>query len=101
LRREIRDRDGYGGWAIEVDQCAWGHVARKATWLYLVDISPAAVAESVRVGGEPTHHVSRDAERARRNGYTLKRTSTKQNKLTPLAFAEWLISLAATARRTP
>jgi len=92
--------DGYGGRSVEVAQVSWGHCSRKLTWLYFVGVDRVDVASTVRVGGVPTHHVSRDAERARRNSYTLKRTSTKQNKLTPVAFAEWLLSLAATARRS-
>lgn len=94
--------DTWGGYTIEVDQVEWGHVARKRTWLYIVGLPLAMALEAVRErpfpGRKPTHHVSRNAERARRRGYTLKRTSTKQNKLTPPAFAEWLVALAKRAK---
>src|SRR5690606_21601410 len=35
--------DEYGGWSIEVNQCAWGHVAKKPTWLYFVGVPRTAV----------------------------------------------------------
>ena len=86
--------DSFGGYTIEVDQVEWGHVARKRTWLYLVGVPREALEEPPFPGREPTHHVSRDSARARRNGYTLKRTSSAQNYCTPPLFAEYLIRLA-------
>ena len=46
--------DEYDGWSVEVDQCAWGHVARKPTWLYFVGVSIRAVTRTIRTGGTPT-----------------------------------------------
>lgn len=91
-------RDDWGGFTVEVEQVYWGHVARKKTWLYCVG-APRYATDIVPPfpNRKPTHHVSRDAKRARRNGYTLKRTSSKQNRETPIHFAEWLISLAQRA----
>jgi len=82
--------DAFGGRTVRVEQVAWGHSCRKATWLYYVGVT----LSGLRSGGTPTHCVSRDARRARRNRYTLKRTGTRANMLTPPAFAEWLVSLA-------
>jgi hypothetical protein len=89
--------DEFGGYTIELDQVEWGHVARKRTWLYLVGVPRGALEAPPFPGREPTHQVSRDAERAKRRGYTLKRTSTRTNTLTPPAFAEYLVRLARAA----
>lgn len=91
--------DSFGGYTIEVDQCEWGHVARKRTWLYLVGVPREALEAPPFPGREPTHHVSRDANRAKRNGYTLKRTGSKQNLLTPPLFAEYLVRLARSVQK--
>ena len=89
--------DEFGGFSIQVAQVAWGHVAEKLTWLYFVGVDIERVLSSMQTGGTATHCVSRDAERAHRNGYTLRRTSSATNRRTPVAFAEWLISLAEQA----
>lgn len=95
--------DAWGGFTIEVNQVDWGHPARKRTWLYIVGVPGEMVDLLVSrrpfPGREPTHHVSRDAERACRNGYTLKRTSSAMRRRTPVAFAEFLIALAEQANR--
>lgn len=89
--------DRFGGYTIEVDQCEWGHVARKRTWLYLVGVPRSALESPPFPGREPTHDVSRDAKRAHRNGYKRKRTSDRMNLLTPPLFAEYLVRLARAA----
>ena len=89
--------DPFGGRTFEVDQCEWGHVARKRTWLYLVGAPHSALESPPFSGREPTHDVSRDADRAHRNGYMRKRTSERMNLLTPPLFAEYLVRLARAA----
>ena len=92
--------DAFGGRSAWLDQVEWGHVARKRTWLYMVGVPlPYRFLAAPFPGRKPTHQVSRDAKRARRNSYTLKRTSAQMNRRTPVAFAEWLISLAEQAGR--
>ena len=89
--------DSFFGRTYELNQCDWGHVARKSTWLYAVGCDQQWIDRRLRErrgSGAPTHHVSRDANRARRNGYTLKRTTDAQNKLTPNALAEFLVECA-------
>ena len=70
--------DQWGGIVIDVHQVAWGHSCIKPTRLYVVGAARKSVYAGIRSGGVPTH-------RSRR---------------TPIAFAEWLISLAAQAKRT-
>lgn len=91
--------DAFGGYTIELDQVEWGHVAQKRTWLYLAGVPREALESAPFRGRKPTHHVSRDAKRAHRNGYTLKRTSSAQNGRTPPLFAEYLVRLASKAVR--
>ncbi len=89
--------DAHGGFALQVDQCAWGHVARKVTWLYIVGVDRAAATAGVLEGGTPTHVVEHTRhEGARRSG--LKLCSHQQRRRTPPAFARWLVDLAASAR---
>jgi hypothetical protein len=96
--------DGFGH-TIEVDQCAWGHVARKRSWLYIVGAPLLAALSSVRTGGTPTHWVSgfrtstgRNPKHYKQNGRAvppgIKVCSAQQRRRTPPAFAEWLVSLA-------
>jgi hypothetical protein len=87
--------DPWGGITIEVRQVEWGHVAEKRTWLYVVGSEPRQ--PSPFPDRQPTHHVSRDANRAKRNAYTLKRTSSQMNRRTPIEFARYLVRLAEAA----
>lgn len=84
--------DEHGGWSIEVDQVSWGHRARKRTWLYVVGVAPSSVR--VRRGGTPTHCVN-----SRKRDTHLKELSAQGRRRTPLAFAEWLVSIARKVRR--
>jgi hypothetical protein len=87
--------DEHGGFSVEVDQCAWGHVARKSTWLYIVGARIADVVAGIRTGGTPTHWVS--GSRTAVRGPVppgIKVCSAQQRRRTPTAFAEWLLSIA-------
>lgn len=85
--------DAWGGYAIEVAQVDWGHVARKATWLYLVRVPRAIVQATLpTTHREPTHWIAGNTEQRKRAG--MKAASSEQSRRSPLAFAEWLVSLA-------
>lgn len=87
-----------GGWSAHVEQGQYGHVARKATWLYAFGVD----LPDLRWGSTPdnkiTHLVSwcnnnvRATEKRPRVG---KRAASK----TPEAFREVLLAMARSARK--
>lgn len=94
--------DAFGGFTVEVDQCAWGHVARKKTWLYVVGAPKSYVRDTMRFGGTPTHWVSGGRKHARKgrggvipNG--IKVCSANLRRRSPPLFAEWLVGIARQA----
>jgi hypothetical protein len=80
---------GRGEWTCEVWQSAYGHKARKRTWLYYCGSEQPASALWAREAG--THQVGW-FDRAKPT------LSKKEASATPLAFAEYLVSLARAAR---
>jgi hypothetical protein len=90
--------DTFGGFSVEVAQCAWGHVARKKTWLYVVRVPREVVTAGIRTGGTPTHWISGSRKRKKPGGGVVPRgikvCSDQQRRRTPVAFAQWLVSLA-------
>ncbi len=84
--------DEYGGWSIQVDQVAWGHRARKRTWLYIVGVSPRDVR--VLRGGIATHCVN-----SRKRDSALIELSAEGRRRTPDRFAEFLVGIARSVTR--
>lgn len=75
------------GWVTEVSQVAYGHKARKRTWLYCV--SRAKPADLDWSEPEATHQISSD--RRPNQKPVLSKTEAI---LTPVRFAECLLALA-------
>ena len=89
--------DFIGGWTCYVEQHRYGHMAKKATWLYAFGCAPSPGRWGLVADGECAalvswcgNHVSSGARR--------ERLGKKRAAETPVAFAEWLISLAREAR---
>lgn len=88
--------DRWGGYTIEVEQCRWGHLARKSTWLYLCGIDPAAIVVPPWI--EPTAVI--DCSSGRKGpGKGVVHLPKSQRHITPPAFAAWLVELARTVKR--
>jgi hypothetical protein len=99
---EAQRVDEWRGFSVVVDQCAWGHVARKRTWLYFVEVDLMRVLETIRYGGAVTHWCSGGRSHSRKGsgGFAppgIKICSAQQRRRTPPAFAAWLAALAGTA----
>lgn len=91
---------GHHGWTCCVEQGAYGHPARKATWLYASGVT----LPDLRWGRAPGDFVRLDeglhsAEERRRRVKqgTLQRLSKVQRASTPIEFRDLLVSIARTS----
>lgn len=92
-------RDDFGGFAIEVRQCWWGHPSPKDSWLYLVGVLfeaielPATLLAPEFDTRKATFRVDqRTGARVRRSASDM--LSAESRRRTRPAFAEWLVTLA-------
>lgn len=94
--------DWQGGWTCCVEQGAYGHRARKATWLYVngTDAPPlewgSARGDFVRL--DQGFHSAEERRRAIKTG-ACQRLSKNQRLATPPPFRDLLLSIARTAQR--
>lgn len=92
--------DWDGGWTCCIEQGAYGHRARKATWLYAkgTDLPSlnwgSAAGDFVRL--DEGFHSIEERARAIKTG-ACQRLSAKQGAATPLEFRDLLISIAESA----
>ena len=77
-----------GGWVCEVSEAAYGHRARKLTWLYYVGTAPTSLRWEVP---DPTAQVSWCKNHG---NSTLPRLGKKEASRTPHAFRDALLQLA-------
>jgi hypothetical protein len=93
--------DGFDGWTCCVEQGAYGHRARKATWLYACGVE----LPQLKWGAAPGNFVKlpdgrytkQELARAIKTGQC-QLLSSKQRKATPLPFRDLLLSIAGTAK---
>ncbi len=90
--------DFTGGWTCRVEQGAYGHRARKATWLYahgVIDLPSlrwgSAPGDFVRL--DSGYHSADERARAVRTG-ACQRLSRRASAATPVEFRDLLISIA-------
>lgn len=92
-----------GGWTCCVEQAAFGHRARKATWLYafgtrFLPTLPWGQTPGDFVRLDVGYHSAEERRRAVRTG-ACQRLSAKQRAATPTAFRDLLLSIARSARK--
>ncbi len=86
-----------GFWTLAVDQCRWGHLCKKSTWLLFHGVRREDLPP-IPPWREPTHCIDDGAARlAGRPSKWLKMPSG-QTHVTPPEFAEWLVKAAEAAR---
>ena len=94
--------DWHGGWTCRVEQCFYGHAARKATWLYACGVE----LPSLRWGNgeqrlDPKMVERHGYEYARRKGIVSMIGGKRKKEIrnaTPTEFRDLLLSIAATGR---
>ena len=91
--------DAHGGYTLEVAQCDWGHVARKRTWLYIVGLSVSQLPP-MPSPRQPTHWASGGGTGRGKTPPGIKVCSAQQRRRTPVAFARWLVEVAAMSNGT-
>lgn len=84
--------DAFGGRTYLVRQVAWGHPCDKPTWLYVVGVEHGVVLNGLRSGGTATHRVTSGPR-----GPQLPSAHAKMRRRTPIAFRDFLLSIARTA----
>lgn len=96
-----------GGWiqctsgalVTHVEQCRYGHPARKATWLYAVGTEPIPLLWGMTPNLESRALVSHCGNGVR-SGENRPRVSQKAAARTPIAFRDTLIAIAESAIKT-
>jgi hypothetical protein len=86
------------GWVTQVSQCAYGHRARKLTWLYFVGESPPALDWSTPAASKNLHHrpviTAQVSFCANHGDSPLPRLSKREAKASPPAFRDLLLDMA-------
>ncbi|MDP3703591.1 MAG: hypothetical protein Q8R78_04325 [Candidatus Omnitrophota bacterium] len=91
-----------GAWTCCVEQGHYGHLARKATWLYLCGVeSPPELkwgTSGQRLKIDDGYHSAEERRRAVRTE-RCQRLSRRQRAETPVAFRDLLLDMARNARK--
>jgi hypothetical protein len=94
----LGERDKWGGYAFPLLQWWFGHLAEKATRVYVVGVEPKDLPRFQLRIGEPSHVVSSGYSHGGSRGHGHRSDKPEVNKrersATPPAFAEWLVEVA-------
>ncbi len=88
--------DAVDGWTCCIEQGAYGHKARKRTWLYAHGVVLPSLLWSGKTPRKGTNSGSED-RRLSRTGI-VQRQSKRQRAATPVLFRDLLLSIAGTAQ---
>lgn len=93
--------DKYGGWTFSAPQWWWGHPANKATWLYIVGITPEQLPPIPFRIGQPLYTVATDgrSRATMRLRGLIGEMKKSERDATPIDFAQWLVELARRTKR--
>lgn len=86
-----------GGWSCYVEQALYGHVAKKATWLYAFGIAPPPMRWGLVPDCEVRALVSWCGNRVR-SGESRPRVGKEAASKSPLAFRDALLAMARSVR---
>lgn len=93
---------GHSGWTCCIEQGAYGHRARKATWLYAVGVELPSLKWGAADGDflpfEDSFHSAEERRRAVKTGIC-QRLSHHERAATPVEFRDLLLSIARSAMR--
>ena len=96
--------DWEGGWTCCVEQGAYGHRARKATWLYARGFEPPILKWGRAPGDflkiDDGHHSAEERRRAVKTGIC-QRLSHRERAATPIPFRDLLIDMARSTTNQP
>lgn len=87
---------GDGGFVCHVEQCHYGHAARKATWLLVYGVPRGSLPDLTWGPGKATAIISSDGPRSR---YSVRQLGKKEASATPAPFKEILLSIARSVTR--
>lgn len=86
-----------GGWTCCIEQGAYGHRARKATWLYACGVD----LPSLDWGKAKGNFLRIDGRRDATKAGICQLLSKRQRAATPVEFRDLLLAIAATAHQCP
>lgn len=93
---------GFDGWTCRVEQGAYGHQARKGTWLYAVGVDLPSLEWGAADGDfrrlDEGFHSKEERARAIKTG-VCQRLSKRQRAATPIPFRDLLLSIAKSVAR--
>ena len=85
-----------GGWACHVEQCRYGHPAKKATWLYAFGVDPPSLRWGSTLDSQSTALVSWCANHTKSDDGR-PRVGKAVASRTPIEFRDVLVAMARSA----
>jgi hypothetical protein len=86
-----------GGWSCHVEQCRYGHKAKKATWLYAYGLTPSPLRWGSTLDSQCLHLVSQCGNHVKSDD-NRPRLGKKAASATPAEFRDVLIDLAQSTK---